>query len=130
MRKIAAIIAGTVLALAVLSGCSVSAEEKAACEADGGVVTSDSFLYKHGWWDIRSGSLHYCSMNGTIREVYNKEIHEANEGLFGMNADNAQVFRECEARGGRTYETSVTSGKSTSYYNVCIQDGRYVQLLD
>lgn len=118
-----------------LTACSnASAAQVEACNARGGEVVSEYFIYKAGGdgffeSEIESGSLEFCkSRTGTIGEVYNDEVLEATTGFFS-DEDNNAVFDACKKRNGRVYETTEYSNDQTHYYWLCVQDGRVLNLI-
>lgn len=127
-------VAAAVLLVAGLAGCTVSDEEKAHCETIlGGEIVSEKYPFKDGFFGSDSGRLYTCSdPSGAILEVYNDQVTQVDTGFFGDNKDNRQVFTECTAAGGETYDTTKTQkvGKTTvtKHYFLCVQDGRVIEI--
>lgn len=119
-----------VASTALLVGCAVSDNERAACEAEQGTVNSERFLYSdEGMFQTKTGPLYLCSRGNTIIDVYNEEVTEIDTGFLGTNSKNVQIFDECSEMLGKTYKTSVKNGRSYFTRYACIRDGAYVQIL-
>lgn len=123
------------LAVASLTACSYATDEDvAACEARGGTVTAQAFVYDEdgGVFNsaIDSGELEYCELqSGAIGAVYNEVVSETRDGFWGDDESNITVFKRCNKRQGVTYVTEYYANDTVYYYWLCVQDGRVLELI-
>lgn len=132
IKKIVTTALVIIVAVGALTGCAVSSDEQAICEAEGGKVTSERFSYKGelgDFWAVTTGLLHYCETSSGMSIVYNEIIEDVKDGLFSPTNNNVTIFNDCTKLGGATYRTVNSNGKTSSTRYVCIVDRAYVQIL-